>query len=129
MTADIAQGYCCDFTQVAPAERQGALENACDYRGDITLELADGSRLDGYIFDVRAGQPGQATTVRLMLASTGEKVTVAGDRIHRLTFSGKDTAAGKTFDAWIQRYIQKRLAGERASIESEPLDDGASTVR
>lgn len=129
MTTDIAQGYCCDFTQVAPAERQGALENACDYRGDITLELADGSRLDGYIFDVRGGQAGQPTTVRLMLASTGEKVSVTGDRIHRLTFSGKDTAAGKTFDAWIQRYIQKRLAGERASIESEPLDESATPAR
>ena len=37
--------------------------------------------------------------------------------------TGKDTASGKTFENWIRKYAQKKLAGETASIESESLDE------
>jgi hypothetical protein len=32
-------------------------------------------------------------------------------------------AAGKSFDRWIARYVDKTLAGEEAGIESESLDE------
>lgn len=125
-----SQGLCCDFTAVAPSARDQALEEACDYRGDITLELTDGSQLEGYVFDRRSAgaaagagaTSGAGGTVRIMLSSTGEKRTLTYAQIAKLTFSGKDTAAGKTFENWVKRYIEKRLAGERASIDSETLD-------
>jgi hypothetical protein len=57
-----------------------------------------------------------------MLVGGGEKQTIPYDRITRLAFSGKDTAAGKSWENWVRRYVEKRMAGEQASIESDPLD-------
>jgi LAS superfamily LD-carboxypeptidase LdcB len=39
-----------------------------------------------------------------------------------LEFTGKDTAAGKTWENWVRRYVEKRLAGEQANIDAEVLD-------
>lgn len=99
-----------------------ALEKAFDYRGDITLELTDGARISGYIFDRRTGATLRDSAVRLMGESSDEKVRITYDRIARLEFSGRDTAAGKSFETWLKKYVEKKLAGEKASIESEHLD-------
>ena len=34
------------------------------------------------------------------------------------------TAAGKSFETWVKKFVSRKLAGESASIESEPLEDG-----
>lgn len=99
-----------------------ALEKAFDYRGDVTLTLVDGSSVVGYIFDRRAGDRLANSKLRLMGAASDEKIEIAYDRIARIEFSGKDTAAGKSFETWLKKYVEKRLAGEKASIESEKLD-------
>ena len=99
-----------------------ALENAFDYRGDITLDLADGSRITGYIFDRRTGPTLAASFLRLMSEKSDEKIRVPYNTIARIEFSGKDTAAGKSFETWLKKYVEKKLAGEKASIESEHLD-------
>lgn len=99
-----------------------ALEQAFDYRGDVTLTLADGSATTGYIFDRRTGPTLAQSNLRLMTPDTGAKITIAYDRIAKLEFTGKDTAHGKTFENWLKRYVDKKLAGETASIESEKLD-------
>ena len=40
-----------------------------------------------------------------------------------LAFTGKDTAAGKSFEAWVKKYNEKKAAGEtNIGIEAEPLD-------
>jgi hypothetical protein len=40
-----------------------------------------------------------------------------------LAFTGKDTAAGKSFEAWVRKYNEKKAAGEKnIGIEPEPLD-------
>jgi hypothetical protein len=39
-----------------------------------------------------------------------------------LCFTGKDAAAGKTWENWMRRYAEKKLKGEAADIESETLD-------
>jgi len=36
-----------------------------------------------------------------------------------LEFSGRDTAAGKSWENWLRKYAQKKVAGEIASIESD----------
>ncbi|MCH2142477.1 MAG: hypothetical protein MK077_05720 [Phycisphaerales bacterium] len=97
--------------------KQEALRRAMDYRGDVTLVTRDGSATTGYLFDLTAN--GQA---RLDLPDGSERRQIAIDDVIEVRFSGKDTAAGKSFDRWIQRYIEKTLAGEEASIESESLD-------
>lgn len=99
-----------------------ALEKAFDYRGDVTLDLVGGERVTGYIFDRRVGASLAASNIRLMRDGSDEKVLVTFDRIARLEFSGRDPAAGKSFETWLKKYVEKKLAGERASIESEPLE-------
>lgn len=99
-----------------------ALEEAFSYRGDVTLTLADASVVDGYVFDRRSGATLAESTVRILLRDSDERRTVRWSEIRSVAFTGKDTAAGKTWESWVKRYAEKRLAGESASIESEKLD-------
>lgn len=99
-----------------------ALEKAFDYRGDCTIGRTDGTEVTGYIFDRRKGDSLEASTVRLMAADSDRPVVVRFSEIDRVEFSGKDPAHGKSFETWVTRYIEKKLAGEKASIESEPLE-------
>ena len=57
----------------------------------------------------------------MLPANADARITVALADIRRLTFSGKDAASGKSWENWLRRYAAKKLAGEAASIESEPL--------
>ena len=106
------------------AEIRDALEKAFDYRGDVTLTLKDGSRVEGYLFDRRSnGATLDACTAWLFPKDCDEKVTVAYSRIARLEFSGKDTAHGKSFETWIRKYHEKKAAGEKnIRLEPEKLD-------
>jgi hypothetical protein len=115
------QGSSVDLAALAPADRLGALNAAFEYRGDVTLALVDGSALECYVFDRRAASATDPGSVRVLVTATGERRTIPFDRIARLEFTGKDTAAGKTWENWVRRYVEKRLAGEHASIESESL--------
>jgi hypothetical protein len=105
-----------------------ALEKAFDYRGDITITKKDGSKVEGYLFDRRTGTTLQDSFVRVMPPPASQsdartKVSIAYSEIAALAFTGRDTAAGKTFDAWVKKYWEKKAAGERnIQIEPEKLD-------
>lgn len=98
------------------------LERAFDFRGDVTLTLRSGRVVTGYLFDRRRGRGINDSYVRLMGASSDEKIRIPYTDIARVAFSERDPAAGKSFETWVKKYIEKKLAGERASIESEALD-------
>ena len=34
--------------------------------------------------------------------------------IAALAFTGRDTAAGKSWEAWVKKYVEKKAAGEKA---------------
>lgn len=110
-------------TQADPVQVFEILEKAFDYRGDVTLTLANGSSVAGYLFDRRRGTTLAESNVRLLPAGSDEKVTVSYHQIRRIAFSDRDPAAGKSFETWIKKYVEKKLAGEKASIESEPLEE------
>jgi len=99
-----------------------ALEKAFDYRGDCTIATTEGRTITGYIFDRRKGTTLNDCFVRIMTAESDTPVRIAFGTIERLEFSGKDAAHGKTFEKWVQKYIEKKMAGQQASIESESLD-------
>jgi anthranilate synthase component 1 len=48
-----------------------------------------------------------------------EKRSVAYADIAALAFTGRDTAAGKSFEAWVRKYWEKKAAGEK-NIQIEP---------
>ncbi|HEX8521514.1 MAG TPA: hypothetical protein VF669_04600 [Tepidisphaeraceae bacterium] len=101
-----------------------ALEKAFDYRGDISITLKDGSRVEGYVFDRRSdGKTLGECFVRLYPKDRQEKVRISYSQIARLEFTGKDTAAGKSFATWLKKYKEKKAAGEKnIGIEPEALD-------
>jgi hypothetical protein len=51
------------------------------------------------------------------------KVSIPYSEIAALVFSGRDTAAGRSWEAWVRKYWEKRQAGEKnIGIEPEKLD-------
>ncbi len=106
------------------ADVRDALEKAFDYRGDLTILLKDGGKLEGYVFDRKRKSPAlEDCIVRIMPRDRPEKIAVRYSDVAALSFSGRDTAAGKSFAAWVKKYNDKRAAGEKnIGIESEPLE-------
>ncbi len=110
--------------QVAGEEElRQALDKAFDYRGDVTITRKDGSKVEGYIFDRRGGNSLADSAIRLYPKSADEKISIPYSDIAALAFTGRDTAAGKSWEAWVRKYWQKRAAGEKKiEIAAEPLD-------
>ncbi|HEX4125770.1 MAG TPA: hypothetical protein VHY37_13670 [Tepidisphaeraceae bacterium] len=100
-----------------------ALEKAFDYRGDVTLTLKDGAKIAGYLFDRRTGKTLQDSQIRLIPAAEEKKIAVRYSDVARLEFTGRDTAAGKSFETWVKKYREKKAAGEKnIALEPEKLD-------
>lgn len=105
------------------SEIRSALEKAFDYRGDVTITRKDGTKVEGYLFDRRSGKTLTDSVVRIYPKDSNQKVTIAYAEIAALAFSGRDTAAGKSFEAWIRKYWQKKNAGEKnIALKPESLD-------
>jgi hypothetical protein len=104
------------------AELRSALEKAFDYRGDITITRKDGTTVEGYLYDRRSGQTLGDSLVRLLPANGTPRVSIPYSDIAGLTFSGRDTAAGKSWEAWVRKYWEKKTTGESAVLEPESLD-------
>jgi hypothetical protein len=104
-------------------ELRAALEKAFDYRGDVTITRKDGSKIEGYLFDRRSGASLKDSLVRLYPKNSDEKVAVSYAEIAALAFSGRDTAAGKSWEAWMKKYAEKKAAGEKdLSLHPESLE-------
>ena len=106
------------------AEVCAALEKAFDYRGDVTITLRDGATVEGYIFDRHTDAAGLARSyVRLLPKVGDDKRRVPYADIARLAFTGKDTAAGKSFETWVKKYRERKAAGEtNIGLQPEKLD-------
>jgi len=115
------QGWVPDLA--GEAELREALEKAFDYRGDVTITRKDGSRVEGYIFDRRNGATLADSVVRLIPQNSGEKISIPYSDIAALAFTGRDTAAGKSWEAWIRKYWERKAAGEKIiALEPESLE-------
>jgi hypothetical protein len=100
-------------------ELREALEKAFDYRGDITLTRKDGTVVEGYLYDRRSALTLQQSLVRILPQDGSPRVSIPYSEISSLTFSGRDTAAGKSWEAWVRRYWEKKASGENAEIRPE----------
>jgi hypothetical protein len=102
---------------------RSALEKAFDYRGDVTITQRDGAKIEGYLFDRRTGATLSDSSVRILPKDSNTKLTVAYSDIAALAFTGRDTAAGKSWEAWMKKYWEKKAAGEtKIGIEPEALE-------
>jgi hypothetical protein len=104
-------------------EIRSALEQAFDYRGDVTITRKDGEKLEGYIFDRVNGGTLASSFVRLLPKDSSQRLKIAYADIAALAFSGRDPAAGKSWDAWVRKYWDKKTTGEgEASLQPESLE-------
>ena len=110
-------------TLASDEEIRVALEKAFDYRGDVTITRKDGSKVEGYIFDRRSGKTLADSAVRLYPRDSNQKISVPYSDIAALAFSDRDPAAGKSWEAWVKKYWEKKSAGEKnIGIEAEKLE-------
>jgi hypothetical protein len=118
--ADSLHGRVADASD--PVALRAAVEWALDFRGDVTITRRSSPQpVDGYVFDRRQNADGQVV-VRLIPRDGSARLAIPLADIARIEFTGKDTASGKSFETWVNKYVQKKMAGESASIESETIE-------
>ncbi len=100
-----------------------ALEKAFDYRGDVTLTTKDGKQIEGYIFDRVSGPMLANSFVRVLPKDSNQRQKIAYADIAALAFTGRDPAAGKSWEAWVRKYWEKKAVGESGlSLQPESLE-------
>lgn len=103
-----------------------ALEAAFDYRGDVTIQLADGEEICGYIFNRNkdSGDP----YLDLLPQDSDARRRILYKDIGEIYFSGRDTASGKSWETWVEHHNKKKAAREcgedvgTIGLEPEPLN-------
>ena len=86
------------------------IEHAFDYRGDVTLDLDDGRQVEGYLFNRNR----EVSEPFVQVFAIGEPTpsTIPYARIRAVRFTGKDTAAGNSYAAWLRlRQAAKAASG------------------
>ena len=125
---EIAPGFTHDRLQgwipalASDDEIRDALEKAFDYRGDVKITRKDGSVIEGYVYDRKPGPTLANSLVRVLPSDGSPRLSIPYSDIAALIFSDRDPAAGKSWEAWVRKYWQKKAAGEKAAIEPENLD-------
>lgn len=102
------------------------VEHAFDYRGNTTIVTTDGTEIVGYVFNrnATASEP----FIQVFDEDGDGPFTVPYSRIANIKFTGKDTAAGNSWRAWIER--REREKAEKAAglgaqqSDRDPHPDG-----
>ena len=105
------------FTFQTEADRVEAIDKAFDYRGDVTLTLHN-ETIEGYMFnrDAAARPP----RVEVFIKGSDEPRIIPYADITAISFTGKDTADGKSWDAWVSKKESERKAeADRIKAEAE----------
>ncbi len=92
------------------ASLDDVIDRAFDYRGDVTVIFHDGGQIVGYLFnrDTEAPEP----FIQMFDRAGNGPFTIPYAKIATIRFTGKDTAAGKSYEAWVRR------KGERPSANA-----------
>ena len=77
------------------------IEFAFDYRGNTTIVKTDGTEVVGYVFNRNRSVP--APFIQFFDERGDGPFTLPYSQIANVTFTGKDTAAGNSWKAWLLR--------------------------
>jgi len=94
-------------------EIRAALEQAFDYRGDVTITTRSGEVIEAYIFNRSTGATLAESWVQYFSPKAPDKRKLSYADVARLEFTGKDRAAGKHWEDWMKAYNERRAAGEK----------------
>lgn len=104
------------FTFQSEADRVDGIDKAFDYRGDVTLTLSN-EQLECFIFnrEPKATPP----RIEVFIKGSEEPRVIPYADVTAIAFTGKDTADGKSWDAWVNKKESERKAeAERIKAES-----------
>jgi len=94
------------------------VEFAFDYRGNTTIVKTDGREVVGYIFNRHAGGP--EPFLEYFDESGEGPFTLRYAEVANVKFTGKDTAAGNSWKAWLER--KEREKAEKAAAAGSVRD-------
>ncbi|MSR65632.1 MAG: hypothetical protein EXS18_07620 [Verrucomicrobiae bacterium] len=88
------------------------IEKAFDYRGDVTIDLKDGSDVVGFVSNRYAtgSKTNPEPRIELMVEGRDDKLVIEYADIQDIRFTGEDTAAGKSWADY-----QAKQAAKKAS--------------
>jgi hypothetical protein len=105
------------FRPASLAEAAEAIELAFDYRGDVTILLKTGARIEGYVFNRNA--KGASPSLDLFPKDDPGTRHVLYSEIESIAFTGEDTASGKSWEAWMtKKESERRAEGERVAADA-----------
>jgi hypothetical protein len=90
------------------ASLEEVIDRAFDYRGDVTVMRRDGTELIGYLFNRNAEVPEPFVQMFDRAGDGPFRITYAD--IQAIRFTGRDTAAGKSYEAWLRRKTEHPTA-------------------
>ncbi len=106
------------FRPTSLQELSEAIEQAFDYRGDVTVELKSGGQVVGYLFNRTA--TGEQPTIEIFPATGSGTLTIPFSEVAAIAFTGEDTATGKSWEAWIaKKESERRQDVDRAAAEAD----------
>jgi hypothetical protein len=106
------------FRPRTPKELAEAVEKAFDYRGDVTLKLMSGETVEGYIFN--RIPTGSRPLLQIFPKGEPDERVIGYAEVVSIAFTGKDTASGKSWEAWVaKKESQRRVETEQASAEAK----------
>ena len=106
------------FTFQSEKDRVEAINQAFDYRGDVTLTLSNGQLVEGFM----SNREPKAAPPRVQFFVKGQDLAqvIPYADITAIAFTGKDTADGKSWEAWVSKKEHERQAeAERIKAEAE----------
>ena len=96
------------------------VDEAFDYRGNTTIVKRDGAEVVGYIFNRNAAVP---EPYLQYFDEAGEgPFTLRYAEVATIKFTGRDTAAGNSWKAWVERRERERAEAARAGRRSSGPD-------
>src|SRR5262245_29696620 len=98
------------------------VDEAFDYRGNTTIVTRDGAEVVGYVFNRNAAVP---EPYLQYFDEAGEgPFTLRYAEIATIKFTGRDTAAGNSWKAWVERRESERAAARAGRRTSGPDSSG-----
>ena len=85
----------------SPETLSKVIDDAFDYRGDVTIDKADGTEIVGYLCN--KGKANGNGFVEIIPTDTFDRIRLNYADIKNVRFSGKDMAAGQSWEAWQKR--------------------------
>ena len=85
------------------------IDKAFDYRGNVTVVKIDGAEMVGFLFN--RNPEGPDPFVQMFDLDGAGPLTIPYHAIRTIRFTGRDTAAGNSYAAWLRAKEAAKAAG------------------